>query len=102
MAQRLIWTAEAESDRSEILKYWYNVTGSKRYSGKLNKEFREHLTIILEYPEIGIKTKISDVRVKTVGNYQLIYLLTFNSVILLNIWDSRQNPEKLKYKGIDL
>ncbi len=102
MAQRLIWTTEAENDRLEILEYWYKALNSKTYSRKLYKEFSDHLKIIREYPEIGIKTKIQGVRVKTVKHYQLVYLLTANSIILLHIWDSRQNPDKLKYRGISL
>lgn len=102
MAKRIVWTEEADDDRLQILQYWYTVTGSKTYSNKLNKKFREYLNTIQHYPEIGLRTEIPNVRIKTVGNYHLIYLLTSNSIILLQIWDTRQNPDKLKDKGIVL
>ena len=96
MAKRLIWTPQAQNNRIEIFEYWNNRNKSKIYSRKLNDIFSEHIEIILKYPNIGLPTDIENVRSRTVRDYQIIYFDTHDSIIILAIWDSRQNPDKLK------
>jgi len=96
MAKRLIWSTNAQNDRIEIFGYWNNRNKSKIYSRKLNEIFREHIEIILRYPDIGLPTDIENVRSRTVRDYQIIYLIRDVSIIILAIWDNRQNPDKLK------
>jgi len=75
MAERLIWSTNAQSDRIEIFEYWNNRNKSKIYSRKLNEIFREHIEIILRYPDIGLPTDIENVRSRTVRDYQIVYLI---------------------------
>ncbi len=35
MAKRIVWTLQAKDDRREILNYWFERTGNKKYSQKL-------------------------------------------------------------------
>jgi len=55
------------------------------------------LKIIALHPTLGRKTAKENVRVKIVRDYFLIYGIMDEEIVLLAIWDSRQNPAKLDY-----
>lgn len=95
MVKRIIWSLKAQADRKQILTYWNNRNKSANYSKKLNQRFKEALQAICKNPKIGKQTDDSKVRIKIVKDYLLIYEETEDAVILLTIWDSRQNPDKL-------
>lgn len=96
MVKRLIWSTNAQNNRIEIFEYWNNRNKSNTYSRKLNEIFREHIEIILRHPDIGLPTDIENVRSRTVRDYQIIYLIRNLNIVIVAIWDSRQNPDKLK------
>ena len=96
MVKQIIWSQRAQDDRKQILEYWRNRNKSNTYSKKLDKRFREALNIIRDYPQIGKQTDDQKARIKIVKDYLLIYEETADSIILLTIWDSRQDPEKLE------
>lgn len=96
MAKQIIWSQRAQDDRKQILEYWKNRNKSNIYSKKLDKSFREALKIIREYPQIGKQTDDQKARIKLVKDYLLFYEETVDSIILLTIWDSRQDPSKLE------
>ena len=85
----------AQDDRKEILEFWREKNKSKTYSKKLDLRFREAINIIKHFPQIGKQTDDSNARVKVVKDYLLIYEETQTSIIILTIWDSRQDPKKL-------
>jgi toxin YoeB len=62
----------------------------------LDKRFREALNIIRDYPQIGKQTDDQKARIKIIKDYLLIYEETADSIFLLTIWDSRQDPKKLE------
>jgi plasmid stabilization system protein ParE len=95
MVKQIIWSQRAQDDRKQILEYWKNRNKSNTYSKKLDKRFREALNIIRDYPQIGKQTDDQKARIKIVKDYLLIYEETESTIILLTIWDSRQDPEKL-------
>ena len=72
MARQIIWAHRAQSDRKEILEYWKNRTTSTSYSKKLDSLFREALSILKDYPQIGKPTDIDKVRIKIVRDYLLV------------------------------
>ena len=95
MAKQIIWSQRAQEDRKQILKYWIHRNKSNTYSKKLDKGFREALNLISKYPRIGKQTNDKKARIKILKDYFLIYEETKDSVILLTICDSRQDPQKL-------
>lgn len=95
MAKRLKWTEFAKSHRKDILEYWNQRNKSKTYSRKLNKLFDEIAMIISEHPEIGIKIQKSDYHLRLIKDYYIIYKISQNTIEILSIFDTRQNPEKL-------
>ncbi len=96
MAKQIVWSLKAQNDRKEILNYWRKRNKSNEYSKKLNGLFKDALILISHYPEIGKITDNGKARIKIVGDYFMIYEMEKQRILLLTIWDSRQNPEKLK------
>jgi toxin YoeB len=96
MVKQIIWSQRAQDDRKQILEYWRQRNKSNTYSKKLDKRFREALNIIRDYPQIGKQTDDQKARIKIIKDYLLIYEETADSIFLLTIWDSRQDPKKLE------
>ena len=96
MARKVIWAPLAQQKRKEILLYWIERNKSKDFSRKLNKLFIQAANLLAKHPNIGQLTDYHQVRVKIVRDYLLFYEYTESTIFILTIWDSRQNPEKLK------
>ena len=96
MAKKVIWSLRAQNDKKEILDYWRQRNKSNTYSKKLNELFKESIKIILDFPQIGKVTDDTKARIKIVRDYLIIYEETETQIFILTIWDSRQDPDKLK------
>jgi len=88
--------SESSRRQKANFEYWKNRNKSNTYSKKLDNRFREALTIIRDYPQIGKQTDDQKARIKIVKDYLLLYEETADSIFLLTIWDSRQDPNKLE------
>ena len=98
MAKRkIIWSLQTRNNRIQILEYWIEHNKSNEYSIKLNMLFREAAEFIAEFPEIGKLTDDKLARIKIVRDYWIVYDTYENMIFILAIFDSRQNPVKLKY-----
>ncbi len=96
MAKRkVVWTISAEIQLQSTLDFFINRNKSVNYSRKLYKNFLKVLKTAEKNPEIGIKTKIENVRGLIIDDYILFYEISETMILVLKIWDSRQNPEKL-------
>lgn len=98
MARHVIWTPLAQQKRKEILEFWIEKTQSKSFSIKLNNLFKESTKLLSDHPNIGRRTDLQGVRVKIVRDYLLFYEVSESSIYILTVWDSRQNPDKLKIR----
>ncbi|MCX6220937.1 MAG: type II toxin-antitoxin system RelE/ParE family toxin [Bacteroidia bacterium] len=96
MARQIIWTQRAQKDRIEIFSFWNDRNKSVIYSKKLNELIKESLVLICKHPLIGRLTNKENVRVKVLREYLIIYEISINEIVVLSIWDCRQNPEDLK------
>ena len=97
MARRIIWSGRAHHDRIEIYKYWNKRNKSNLYSKKLNVLIKEAVKLIADYPGIGKPTDDKTARIKIVRDYLIIYEIdNIGQLLILSIFDSRQNPDKLK------
>lgn len=97
MAKRIIWSKRAQNDRIAIFTYWNKRNKLKVYSKKLNGLFKEAVKLISEYPQIGKPTDNIHARVKIVSDYLIFYEMDKKGqLLILTIWDSRQNPKRLK------
>ena len=93
MVRRVIWSIEARNSRKNIFEYWNNRKKSKVYSNKLNTLFNENLKIIIKLPEFGHITNNENIKYCLISHFELIYKITSIEIVVLDIWDTRQNPQ---------
>ncbi len=96
MVRRIIWTRRASIVFLEILEFYFIRNRTKTYSKKINSEIKQILNLLGKHPFLGKKTNKENVRVLIKGNYQIYYKPKTDKIIVLLVWDSRQNPDKLK------
>ncbi len=96
MAKQIVWSLRAQNDRKAILDYWRLRNKSNTYSKKLNQLFSDSIQIIRDFPQIGKSTDDPHLRIKTVRDYLIFYEETETQIFILTIWDTQQNPDKLK------
>ncbi|SFT54396.1 toxin YoeB [Algoriphagus locisalis] len=97
MAKKVVWTEKAELDRKEILSYWKGRNKSNAYPIKLNELFKEATRLIQSNPQIGKLSNNQSVRSKIVKDYLMFYEEYPNEIVILAIWDNRQNPQNQEY-----
>lgn len=98
MVRRLIWSIEARNSRKAIYEYWNNRNKSKAYSNKLSLVFKHHLQIALQFPDYGKPTKNESIKYIIVSHFEIIYKITPSEIVVLDIWDTRQNPDNFPLK----
>jgi toxin YoeB len=96
MVRQITWTEKAQKERIAILSFWNEQNQSLNYSRKLNKLLIESLRLICKFPTIGKRTNKENVRVKVFKDYLIIYEITKSAIVVLSLWDCRQNPQDLK------
>ena len=96
MAEReIVWSRNSEIQLQEILEFYIQRNKSNRYSKKLYNKFKENLKLVADKPESGVLTKLEDIRGLIVGDYILFYKILAHKIVVLKVWDSRQDPDKL-------
>ena len=95
MAKRIIWSVDALNDKVLIFSYWNNRNKSNLYSRKLNKLFKDTIKSILKTPSLGRKTDEPGVKSIIAKDYLLLYEEGIETIKILRVWDSRQDPNKL-------
>ena len=96
MAKQIVWTKKAETVFSKILEYYIQRNGNNTYSKKLLYEIKRLTDLLSKHPWIGTRTKEQNIRVLINKNYKIFYRIETTTIIILLIWDSRQNPKDLK------
>ena len=95
--RKIIWTLKAKNQLFSILEYFAKRNKSKTYSLKLHKKIKSEILVTLKQPNIGKQTDVLNVRGLIIENYIVFYELLDTNIIILNIWDCRQNPENLNF-----
>jgi toxin YoeB len=70
----------------------------KIYSNKLNRLFKENLIIVIKPPESGNPTKNDDMKFIIVSHFEIFFKITSSEIVVLDIWDTRQNPDNFPIK----
>lgn len=94
--REVIWSQKAKIKLFNILDFYKNRNKSTSYSKKLYREFNHQLSLVDKQPEMGIKTDFEIIRGLIVEHFILYYEVTKEHIIVHTLWDSRQNPDKLK------
>ncbi len=97
--REVVWTKNSEIQLQEILEYFTPRNKSNQYSQKLYKKFKAELKTVAQRPDIVIKTKLEKIRGLIVGDYILFYEIGKDKILVLKVWDCRQNPDKLSIPG---
>ncbi|WP_268845906.1 type II toxin-antitoxin system RelE/ParE family toxin [Flavobacterium aestivum] len=97
VARRIVWTSSAKLQLKANFEYFNFRNKSKSYSLKLNTLIQIELKILLQQPTIGKKTNSINVRGLLIENYYIFYEINETHIIILSVWDTRQNPKRLKY-----
>ncbi len=98
MVRKIEWTLEGRVSKLEILQYWNDRNKSNIYSKKLNKLFTDSLKAIVRHPHFGKPTEESNIKVITARFYDIFYRELPDSIHVLLIWDTRRDPNSLKFK----
>ena len=91
--RKIIWSVNAVEVKKNIFKYWNNRNKSTVYSKKLDRIFKETLTRMTSFSEGSITTSYKNIRMVLVRDYYIIFEITDKAITVLDIWDTRQNPE---------
>jgi len=94
----IVWTSFARESRISIFSYWNKRNKSKNYSKKLNILFQESLEQLIVFPESSIKSKKQNIRLKISSHFEIIYSVSDTHLFVLDIWDTRQNPQNFPIK----
>ena len=97
VARRIVWTSSAKLQLKTIFEYFNFRNKSKLYSLKLNTRTQIELKTILQQPNIGKKTDSINVRGLLIENYYVFYEINETHIVILSVWDTRQDPKRLKY-----
>lgn len=90
---KIEWSIEARLDLLDVLEFYINQNGTTDYSRKLNSTIEKSLKLIAKNPLIGILSDYNSVRVFIKGDYEIIYEIVEQSILIIMIWDCRRNPE---------
>lgn len=97
MDRQVVWSARASRDIIAIYSFWLQRTGSNRYPIKLRKAFKKATEMLKRSPQVGILTDTADYRFVVIGYYKLFYAVTEDAIVVLSVFDSRQDPAKTPY-----
>ena len=98
MAERkgIVFAHKADNQISNILEYWYKQTGSTRYGRQLTIGLLQSVRLISSFPKIGKNIKGRAARAFVYKHYQIIYVENPEVIVILQVWDTRQDPDELK------
>ena len=90
---KIEWSAEARLDLLDILEFYISQNSTVSYSAKLNSEINKSIKLIAKNPLLGILSDFDSVRAFIKGNYEIVYEIFEQTILVIMIWDCRRNPE---------
>jgi plasmid stabilization system protein ParE len=95
----ITWTNPAKRDLKKIFQYYKNKVSKNVADKIINSVF--NTTAILKTQNIGVKEDLlehlnQDHRYLVDGNYKIIYFVDNENSYITHVFDTRQNPVKLK------
>ena len=96
--RKIIWSSRAKLDLVNILDFYYKRNGTITYSVELNTTIRSSVRLLEKHSEIGVRVDIKNMRNLIQGDFSIFYEIKSETIEIITIWDSRQDPEKLDIK----
>ncbi|HWY10257.1 MAG TPA: type II toxin-antitoxin system RelE/ParE family toxin [Bacteroidia bacterium] len=102
---QVIWTNFAISELKSIYLYYRMVAGNS-VADKIRKSVFTATKHLLKYPLSGtIEENLIELnqehRYLVEGNYKIIYRVINNDIYITDVFDCRQNPQKIKRKNLN-
>jgi len=98
MAKKIIWSKAAKvifDDIYDYLDYEFSENTAEKFAANVN----ERLRLISNYPESGrLTVKKRNVRMAKIDKYRVLYYKVKDTIIVLYLFDTRQDPRKNPYK----
>ncbi|MBZ9728618.1 type II toxin-antitoxin system RelE/ParE family toxin [Salegentibacter sp. JZCK2] len=96
---KIIWSDFAIYNLKAIFEY-YAVNANKKVAHKLRKQILQSTDRLIKNPESGqIETYLvkfqKNHRYILSGNYKIIYRIENDTIIINDVFDVRQNPDKI-------
>lgn len=100
MGLRVFWTETARNQLEDIFDYYQNKAGTA-VAKKLVKQIIDRTIQLENNPQSGQKESYLtdrkfEYRFLVQGNYKIIYRIDGSYIRIAMVFDSRQNPDKLK------
>ncbi|HAH24051.1 MAG TPA: type II toxin-antitoxin system RelE/ParE family toxin [Prolixibacteraceae bacterium] len=100
MGMKIRWSDSASAELEELFDY-YRANVSLIVARKLLKAIIQKTLILESNPFVGVKEPLlsdrpDEYRYLVYKNYKIIYRCNDNLVVIITVFDSRQNPIKLK------
>lgn len=100
----VIWTESAIAELQNIHDYFAEKAGGS-VANKITDTIVDRSLMLEQAPRAGqveelLKHCIVEVRYLVEGNYKIVYMIDKQLVVILTVFDCRQNPSKLKKKRI--
>ena len=100
MEIKVFWTQTALNNLEDIFEY-HKFKASTNIARKLVKKIVSSTILIQKNPKIGrveelLRHRKFEYRFIIVGNYKIIYWIESNYIKIATVFDTRQNPEKIK------
>ncbi|OGF17779.1 MAG: hypothetical protein A2509_07020 [Candidatus Edwardsbacteria bacterium RIFOXYD12_FULL_50_11] len=95
---RIVWSEPAAKDYRFVIEYILAEWGESVASEFINKVDKV-IEIIIANPKVFPKSDFKNVRkVVILPQLSLFYIEEKSTVVIVRLWDNRQNPDKLKLK----
>lgn len=94
---KIVWSDIASEKLEEILLFYFIRNDSETYPKKLYKKFIQDIRLLAHAPNIGITTKLKNVRGLIIEEFIVYYEIKDDTVLILTIWDCSQNPKINKF-----
>jgi len=89
---KIDWSLEARLDLMDILDYYLKRNKSSAYSIKLNARIQRSVKRLAKNPFLGTRTNYHSVRALVTGDYQIIYEIFDQMILVIMVWDCRRDP----------
>lgn len=100
MVRKIIWTKNAKEDFKQVVEYLHN-EWSERIALNFIASFYAKIVLIDKLPQIGIKVENHENvnRILITKHNILYYIVNEKEIVLLDLLDTRQDPEKDKFRN---
>ena len=100
MELKIYWTDFSKNELQNIFLYYKDIA-SLKVARKIISEITKEVLILKSQPRIGqkeelLKDKKGEFRYLVNKNYKIIYQIKIESIEILDVFDTRQNPIIIK------